>query len=182
MAFYCSTMLAMALELAEGDPAYEDIASKFFEHFVAIADAMNRLGAPGSGTRRTGSTTTSCWSAGVGPAEAPLDRRHHPALRRRVHRGGPARQAAGICQAHPLVPREPQGPGLAHLLHGPRRPGPRAAGSSPSRRARASSACSGTSSTRPSSCRPTASARSRAPTGTIRSWCGPTRRDLPGRL
>ncbi len=47
MAFYCSTMLAMALELAESDPAYEDIASKFFEHFVAIADAMNRLGGTG---------------------------------------------------------------------------------------------------------------------------------------
>ncbi len=47
MAFYCTTMLAMALELAEGDPAYEDIASKFFEHFVAIADAMNRLGGTG---------------------------------------------------------------------------------------------------------------------------------------
>jgi hypothetical protein len=40
-------MLAMALELAEGDPTYEDIASKFFEHFVAIADAMNTLGGSG---------------------------------------------------------------------------------------------------------------------------------------
>jgi len=47
MAFYCSTMLAMALELADGDPVYEDIASKFFEHFVAIADAMNHLGGTG---------------------------------------------------------------------------------------------------------------------------------------
>jgi hypothetical protein len=47
MAFYCSTMLAMALELAEGDPSYEDIASKFFEHFLAIADAMNSLGGKG---------------------------------------------------------------------------------------------------------------------------------------
>ncbi len=47
MAFYCSTMLAIALELAEHDPAYEDIASKFFEHFVAIADAMNNLGGSG---------------------------------------------------------------------------------------------------------------------------------------
>ncbi len=47
MAFYCSTMLAIALELADGDPSYEDIASKFFEHFVAIADAMNRLGGAG---------------------------------------------------------------------------------------------------------------------------------------
>jgi hypothetical protein len=47
MAFYCTTMLAMALELAEEDPTYEDIASKFFEHFVAIADAMNTLGGTG---------------------------------------------------------------------------------------------------------------------------------------
>lgn len=47
MAFYCSTLLTMALELAQFEPAYEDIASKFFEHFVAIADAMNTLGGTG---------------------------------------------------------------------------------------------------------------------------------------
>ena len=47
MAFYCVTMLSMALELAADDPSYEDIASKFFEHFVAIADAMNTLGGHG---------------------------------------------------------------------------------------------------------------------------------------
>ncbi len=47
MAFYCSTMLAMALELAAEDAAYEDVASKFFEHFVAITDAMNNLGGMG---------------------------------------------------------------------------------------------------------------------------------------
>jgi hypothetical protein len=47
MAFYCGTMLAMALELASEDPVYEDIASKFFEHFVHIADAMNTLGGNG---------------------------------------------------------------------------------------------------------------------------------------
>ncbi|KAI9444900.1 Six-hairpin glycosidase-like protein [Lactarius indigo] len=40
MAFYCLNMLNMALELAEHDPVYEDIASKFFEHFIFIADAM----------------------------------------------------------------------------------------------------------------------------------------------
>jgi hypothetical protein len=44
MAFYCATMLSMALELARVEPAYEDMASKFFEHFVHIADAMNALG------------------------------------------------------------------------------------------------------------------------------------------
>ena len=40
-------MLSMALELAQDDPAYEDMASKFFEHFVAIVDAMNTLGGTG---------------------------------------------------------------------------------------------------------------------------------------
>jgi hypothetical protein len=37
----------MALELAREDPACEDMASKFFEHFVAIADAMNGFGGTG---------------------------------------------------------------------------------------------------------------------------------------
>jgi hypothetical protein len=47
MAFYCLTMLSMAIELASEDPAYEDVASKFFEHFVAITDSMNTLGGAG---------------------------------------------------------------------------------------------------------------------------------------
>ncbi len=47
MAFYCGTMLAMAMELALTRPAYEDIASKFFEHFVEIVDAMNAVGGGG---------------------------------------------------------------------------------------------------------------------------------------
>jgi hypothetical protein len=47
MAFYCATMLEMAVELAQDDPVYEDLASKFFEHFVAIIDAMNTLGGTG---------------------------------------------------------------------------------------------------------------------------------------
>ena len=49
MAFYAGRMLTIALELARFRPVYEDIASKFLEHFVAIADAMNggRSAAPG---------------------------------------------------------------------------------------------------------------------------------------
>ncbi|MGO9061163.1 MAG: MGH1-like glycoside hydrolase domain-containing protein [Candidatus Binataceae bacterium] len=47
MAFFCATMLSIALELAVEDPAYEDMASKYFEHFVAIADAMNSMGGSG---------------------------------------------------------------------------------------------------------------------------------------
>lgn len=44
MAMYCLNMLAIALELAQEDKVYEDVASKFFEHFVYISDAMNNLG------------------------------------------------------------------------------------------------------------------------------------------
>jgi hypothetical protein len=40
---FCLNMLAIALELAADDPAYEDVASKFFEHFVYIAHAMNDI-------------------------------------------------------------------------------------------------------------------------------------------
>jgi hypothetical protein len=47
MAFYSVTLLSMALELAGHHPAYEDMASKFFEHFVAIVDAMNHFGGSG---------------------------------------------------------------------------------------------------------------------------------------
>ncbi len=47
MGMYCLNMLAMALELAREDPAYEDVASKFFEHFVYIAHAINVHGAEG---------------------------------------------------------------------------------------------------------------------------------------
>ncbi|KAK8037019.1 cytoplasmic protein [Apiospora marii] len=40
MAFYCLCMLNIALELAKHRRIYEDIASKFFEHFIFISDAM----------------------------------------------------------------------------------------------------------------------------------------------
>lgn len=43
MAMFCLNMLRIALELALVKPAYEDIASKFFEHFLHIAGAMNKL-------------------------------------------------------------------------------------------------------------------------------------------
>lgn len=44
MGMYCLNMLVIALELAKTNPSYEDIASKFFEHFLYIADAMNHIG------------------------------------------------------------------------------------------------------------------------------------------
>ncbi len=44
MGMYCLNMLAIALELAKENPDYEDVASKFFEHFVYICEAMNNIG------------------------------------------------------------------------------------------------------------------------------------------
>ena len=47
MGMYCLNMLTIALELAQSNHAYGDIASKFFEHFIYIAHAMNDLGGNG---------------------------------------------------------------------------------------------------------------------------------------
>jgi len=49
MAMYTLNLLAIALELASEDPAYEDVASKFWEHFIYIARAMNDRGNDGVG-------------------------------------------------------------------------------------------------------------------------------------
>jgi hypothetical protein len=47
MAMYCLNLLSIALELAVVDNSYEDVATKFWEHFIYIADAMNNLGQEG---------------------------------------------------------------------------------------------------------------------------------------
>ncbi|HEV3386917.1 MAG TPA: glucosidase [Gemmata sp.] len=44
MAMYTLNLLAIALELAKEEPCYEDLASKFWEHFVYIAHAMSHRG------------------------------------------------------------------------------------------------------------------------------------------
>jgi hypothetical protein len=44
MAMYCLNLLRIALELAQSNHVYEDIASKFFEHFLSIASAINDTG------------------------------------------------------------------------------------------------------------------------------------------
>ena len=49
MAVYSLDMMAIALELAQHNPSYEDIASKFFEHFLYIADAINNVEGTESG-------------------------------------------------------------------------------------------------------------------------------------
>ena len=47
MGMYCLNMMVIALELAKQDRAYEDIASKFLEHFVYISRAMNNMAGEG---------------------------------------------------------------------------------------------------------------------------------------
>jgi hypothetical protein len=49
MGMYTLNMLAIAMELAHDNPAYEDVASKFWEHFLYIAQAMTNLGPEGTG-------------------------------------------------------------------------------------------------------------------------------------
>jgi hypothetical protein len=49
MAMYSLNLLAIAMELARHDPAYEDVASKFWEHFLGIANAMNNRAPDGDG-------------------------------------------------------------------------------------------------------------------------------------
>jgi hypothetical protein len=47
MAMYCLNLLRIALELARERPVYQDVATKFFEHFLYIAAALNNLGGEG---------------------------------------------------------------------------------------------------------------------------------------
>ena len=94
MAIFCLDMLEIALVLAAEDPAYEDMAIKFFSHFMLISSAMRHAGSLGRGGRlllrpaaaRGGRTDP----AGAGP----VDDRADPALRgrRRARRDqGPPR-------------------------------------------------------------------------------------------
>src|SRR5438045_4284150 len=49
ISMFTLNMLGIAMELASEDQAYEDVASKFFEHFVHITEAMNDIGQRGQG-------------------------------------------------------------------------------------------------------------------------------------
>jgi hypothetical protein len=49
MAMYSLNLMRIALELAQHNSAYEDVATKFFEHFLHIAEAMNNVGEAGIG-------------------------------------------------------------------------------------------------------------------------------------
>ena len=156
------------------NPAYEDVASKFCEHFLYIAHAMNGIAAAtrasSCGTRRTASSTTSCTcpTAAQHPAEGALDGRADPAVR------GARRWSREVLDRLPGFKRrlewfieQPAGPDRATSRacgrrgHGERRL------LVARRRRQAAPACCASCSTSASSSRPTASARCRASTATI---------------
>ena len=84
MAMFCLDMLAISLELSRTRPSYESMATKFFEHFVAIAKAINGIGG-----------TVGMWD--------PEDRFYYDIIRRPGGQPQPLRRAL-VRGPHP-VPR-----------------------------------------------------------------------------
>ena len=119
MAMYTLNLLAIALELAREDPAYEDVASKFWEHFLYIANAMSHRGHDGK----------SLWNEEDGFFYDVLHagRQRFPMKVRSMVGLIPlfavetlepdARSHAGIQAAHGVVHREPPGPDRQPGLH-----------------------------------------------------------------
>ncbi len=165
MAFYCATMLSMAMELARTNPAYDDVASKFFEHFVAIADAMNatrRRRAVGRGRRLL--LRRAARGRRAHSAQGALDGGADPALRLRDPGRGDDRRAPGLLQADELVPDKPSGAIAGTSRRASNRTGTgRCTSTACWRSPRASdwSGCCATCSTNRSSSRPTVFVRSR---------------------
>ena len=133
MAAFAKNLLTIALILAKQNPAYEDVASKFWEHYVYVANAMNSLHDP----------ATSLWDEedgffydhllsrdqrAAGPA-----RPHDGGLRPDVRRGHGARRhlraLPGVQPAPRVVHRPPAGPGRQRRADGrpraQRQPDPR---------------------------------------------------------
>ena len=96
---YCLNLLAIAMELASEDPAYEDVASKFWEHFLYIANAINHLGSDGDGMWNEEDgffyDVLHMPDDGARPAEGALDGRADSAVR-----GGNARARSLSTSCH----------------------------------------------------------------------------------
>ncbi|MFO0733009.1 MAG: glucosidase [Nitrospiraceae bacterium] len=111
MGMYCLNMLSIALELARTDRAYEDVASKFFEHFVYICRAINNIGSqkPSCGTRKTAIRRPAFARRPKPSDEGAVDGRIDPALCRgnagfRINRHPSALQASHAVVASRTVP------------------------------------------------------------------------------
>ena len=100
MAMYSLNLMRMALELARTNPVYQDVATKFFEHFLYIAAALNDLGGQGVGLwddgRRVLLRRPPPPRRPRRAAQGALDGGADPALRRRGARRRSARPGAGV--------------------------------------------------------------------------------------
>ena len=172
MALYCLSMLEIALVLAEHDPAYEDVAVKFFEHYAMIVAAINDRGLwdESDGFYYDQVRRVSDGDRVAGPRA--VDDRADAAVRGRQHRAGARSPAlAGV-----LAP----GAGLPARAPGVRRGVPAGDRSRAmvtllrSSVPTACRACCSGSPTRASSSRRTGSARCRPPTAASRSSSGRT--------
>ena len=95
---YCLNLMRIALELAQHNRVYEDIATKFFEHFLYIAEAMTNIGerrASGCGTRGRVllRRAAACRTDAMMPLQGALDGRADPAVRGRDARARAARRS-----------------------------------------------------------------------------------------
>ena len=174
MAMFCLNMLSIALELTRRDPSYEDMATKFFEHFIYIAHAMNTMGlVRRRAVRRPGRLLLRRPAPPRRPQRVPprpVARRPDPPARRGHHGRTPVRRPGRLPAAHRVVPRQPPEP-RARTSPISARPATTAAASSPSSAPTACAPSSPACSTRPSSCPPTACAPFPAPTSTTpSSW------------
>ena len=97
MAMYCLNLMRIALELAQHNHVYEDIATKFFEHFLYIAEAMTNIGGEGIGLWDEEDQffydELNLPDGTDHPAQGALDGRPDPAVRGRDARARPARRS-----------------------------------------------------------------------------------------
>ena len=106
MAMYSLNLMRIALELAQHNHVYEDIATKFFEHFLHIAEAMTNIGDGHGPVERGGRLLLRRAQSAGRPdaaAQGAVDGRADPAVRRRNARARALRQGAGLHRAARLV-------------------------------------------------------------------------------
>ena len=113
MAMFCLNMLHIAVEIGQHDPVYDDMATKFFEHFLYIGSAMTGVVVPvtACGTMTTAFTTIGfpCRMARSPDAHS-LHGRIDPAVRRRRGGSGDAREVTGADRADAVSSRAAQRP------------------------------------------------------------------------
>jgi hypothetical protein len=117
MAMYALNLMRIALELAQHNHVYEDIATKFFEHFLHIAEAMKHIGGEAQTTASACGTRGPVLLRRAAPArwrhaaaQGALDGGPDPAVRRRDAGAGAARPPAGLQAPPRMVPEIPPGP------------------------------------------------------------------------